>query len=276
VNLPNSAVWQEALAQVPGAEAGAPVEVRPLAGGTTNATFRVQTRQGAFVVRLHEPYSLDLGVDRKREAVLHAAAARAGLASRILAADPKGRFLVTEFLDGASWRAADLEEETRVELLAQSLRELHCVPVPEVPPLDLRALLERHGALIAVQNAAAAQELAPQLARAREILTRQAHAGRPACIIHGDLSLENVIGADRPRFIDWEYAAVADPLADLACLAAYYPRVLMHGARLLQGCGLSDSASLPALEELAWVYRLLSSLWYRRLKLARRHPPPAH
>jgi thiamine kinase len=276
VNLPNTALWREALAQVPGGASAAAVTVQALAGGTTNATFRVMTSQGAFVVRLHEPYSVELGVDRRREAVLQAAAARAGLASRILAADPQGRYLVTEFLDGEPWRPSDLEDETRREALAQTLFALHALPAPVVPALDLRALLERHAAQIAAQDAAAAQDLPAQLARAREILARQSAAGRPACIVHGDLSLANVIGSDRPRLIDWEYACVGDPLADLACLAAYYPQVLRHGAALLRGCGLAAVASLPALEELAWVYRLLSDLWCRRLELARRHPPPAH
>jgi aminoglycoside phosphotransferase (APT) family kinase protein len=274
VNLQNTALWREALAQVPGGAAA--VAVQALAGGTTNATFRVQTGQGAFVVRLHEPYSVDLGVDRQREAVLHAAAARAGLASRILAADPHGRYLITEFLDGAHWRGSDLEDESRLAALAQTLFALHALPAPAVPALDLRALLERHAAQILAQDASAAPDLPSQLARAQGILTRQAAAGRPACIVHGDLSLTNIIGSDRPRLIDWEYACVGDPLADLACLAAYYPQVLRHGAALLRGCGLSALASLPALEELAWVYRLLSDLWCRRLELARRHPPPAH
>jgi len=276
VNLQHSALWQEALAQVPGGASAAAVAVQPLAGGTTNATFRVATDQGTFVVRLHEPYSVELGVDRQREAVLQAAAARAGLASRILVADPQGRFLISEFLVGEPWRASDLEDTTRLTALAQTLFALHALPVPAVPELDLRALLERHAAQIAAQDAAAAQDLPPQLARAREILTRQSDAGRPACIVHGDLSVTNVIGPDRPRLIDWEYAGVGDPLADLACLAAYYPQVLRHGAMLLRGCGLSAVAGLPALEELAWVYRLLSDLWCRRLELARRHPPPAH
>lgn len=270
-------IWQEALGRVPGAEAGADVEVRALAGGTTNATFQVRTRAGRFVVRLHEPYALDLGVDRKREAVLHAAAATAGLASAVLAADPAGRYLVTEFLDGAPWRADELAQEQRLWALAQTLSELHALPAPEVVPrVELGVLLERHLAVIGAQDGAAARELGPQLARASGILARQADAGRPACIVHGDLSHTNMFGAGQPRLIDWEYAAVADPLLDLACLAAYYPPVLAHGTTLLRRCGLSASATLPVLEDLAWVYSLLSDLWYRRLELARRHPPPAH
>ena len=276
MNPPTGEAWQEALGQVPGAESGADIQVQALAGGTTNATFRVQTRAGGFVVRLHEPYALDLGVDRKREALLHAAAAAAGLASRVLAADPAGRYLVTEFLDGAPWRPADFADEQRLWALAQTLNELHALPAPEVSRVDVPMLLERHLAQIAAQDGAAAQMLRPQVARALGILAHLAQADRPACIVHGDLSHANVIGAGQPRLIDWEYAAVADPLMDLACLAAYYPPVLAHGTTLLRRCGLPASVTVSVLEDLAWVYRLLSNLWYRRLELARRHPPPAH
>ncbi|HEY1900379.1 MAG TPA: phosphotransferase [Steroidobacteraceae bacterium] len=276
MNPGHTGPWEDALAHVPGAQSGADLRVRPLAGGTTNATFRVETREGTFVVRLHEPYTLDLGVDRRREAVLHAAAAAAGLASRILAADPQGRYLVTEFLTTSTWRAADLADESRLRQLAQTLGELHALPAPEMPPLDLARLLDHHIAQIAAQDGAVTQELLSQVTHARDILARQADAGRPACIIHGDLTHSNLMGTEPLRLIDWEYAAVGDPLADLACLLAYYPRVLPQGALLLQQCGLAGSAPLEALEDLAWVYRLISDLWYRRLALARLHRPPAH
>lgn len=276
MNPADSTAWPDALAQVPGAGGGGDLVVAPLAGGTANTTLRVQTRQGVFVVRLHEPRTLDLGVDRRREAVLHAAAAAAGLASRVLAADPQGRYLVTEFLGGSPWSAADLQDETRLRELAQTLGKLHALPAPEVPPLDLASLLERHATWIAAQDEPAAQGLLPRVARARDILARQADAGRPACIIHGDLSVSNLIGSRPLRLIDWEYAAVGDPLADLACLLAYYPQLLPHAAILLQGCGLAGTVRLAVLENLAWVYALVSDLWQRRLALARHHQPPAH
>ena len=276
VKVADSVAWREALAQVPGSDAAAAVEVQALAGGTTNATYRVRTRMGSFVVRLHEAYTLDLGVDRQREAVLHELAGGAGLASRVLAADPEGRYLVTEFLDGSPWRLADMADAGCLQDLAHTLAEVHALPVPCVKRQDLQGLLERHVTQLASLDAAAAGELARQVARAQDILARQADAGRKACVVHGDLAHTNMIGQGRPRLIDWEYAAVGDPLLDLACLVAYYPQVQPHGAMLLRRCGLPESANLSALEDLAWVYRLLSDIWYRRLTLARRHPSPAH
>ena len=268
--------WPEALAHVPGASAGAQITVRPLAGGTTNATFQVQTGQGTFVVRLHESSAADLGVDRRREAVLQAAAAQAGFASQVLAADPLGRYLVTQFLPGTPWSAADLKDAAQLRELARVLAGLHALPPPVVPPLDLAGLLEHHAVRIAAQDDAAALQLAPRLAQARQILARQGAAGRPSCIIHGDLTHANIIGRHPPRLIDWEYAFVGDPLAELACLLAYYPQLWPYAPSLLDWCGLAGSASLGALDELAGVYRLATDLWYRRLALGRRHPGPAH
>jgi thiamine kinase len=270
----DSLAWRAALAQVPGAACD--VEVTPLAGGIANATFRVLTAQGAFVVRLHEPYTADLGVDRRREAVLHGAAAAAGLASRVIAADPQGRFLVSEFLEGAPWQVTDLGNQARLWELAQTWEQLHGLPAPAVPPLDLAALLEHHVGSIGMLDPQAGRLLAAQVAAARDILARQADAGRAVCIVHGDPAHSNMIGTRPLRLIDWEYAAVGDPLIDPACLLAYYPQVLPHGKLLLQGCGLAGSVTMAALEDLARVYRLAADLWYRRLELARRHPPPAH
>lgn len=272
---PNPA-WQQALAQVPGARAAGDPSVTRLAGGTANATFRVVTGEGAFVVRLHEPYTADLGVDRHREAVLHAAAAAAGLASRVIAVDPAGRYLVSEFLSGAPWQLADLTDEVRLGELARTLGQLHGLSAPAVAALDLAALLDRHVDHIAVLDPEAGRALAPQVASARDTLARQADAGRAACIVHGDPAHTNMIGSGPLRFIDWEYAAVGDPLIDLACLLAYYPQVLPHARLLLHGCGLDGAVAVAGLEDLACVYRLAADLWYRRLELARRHPPPAH
>ena len=276
MNPADSVAWHEALARVPGGKSAPDLIVTPLAGGTANATFRVETGEGSFVVRLHEPYTLDLGVDRRREAILHAAAAGAGLASRILAADPQGRFLVTEYLPAPVWQAGDLANESRLGELADTLRKLHALPAPRVPALDLAGLLAGHAAWLAAQRAAPPAELVPQLARAREILARQQAAGRAPCIVHGDPTAANMIGTAPLHLIDWEYAAVADPLTDLACLLAYYPSLEPRGEMLLDRSGLAGSATPTQLAELAWVYGLAADLWHRRLALARRHPPPAH
>ena len=66
-----------------------------------------------------------------------------------------------------------------------------------------------------------------------------------------------------------------DPVALNAALRDVIARheVLRTVIRVVDG---EPHQEILKLEELAWVYRLLSNLWHRSLALARRHPPPAH
>ncbi|HTY49816.1 MAG TPA: phosphotransferase [Steroidobacteraceae bacterium] len=265
---PSGPGWEQALSCVPGCGSAAPLEVQPLAGGSANATYRVRSPQGQFVVRLHEPFAAQLGVDRRREALLHAAAARAGLAPAILAADAAGHFLVTEHVDARTWERADLEDPRRLVLLARALRRLHALPAPQAPPFDLAALAAAHVEAIVRADPAAAGELEPLLSRAQGVLAELAAGGRRHCIVHNDLNHANLLGDGPLYLIDWEYAAVTDPISDLACLAAYYPQVRAHLPLLLAESALA--ATPGELQQAAWVYSLVSDLWYRRLQLAAR------
>jgi aminoglycoside phosphotransferase (APT) family kinase protein len=257
-----------ALAHVPGCEAGAePLEMSPLAGGTANSTYRVRTRDGEFALRLHDPGSTLLGIDRGSELLLHQAAARAGIAPALIAADPAGRFLISEYRGGAVWRPQDMGDPVRLQRLAQRLRALHALPAPPAPDYDPSRLLDAHAERIARADAAAGSQLTPWLKRAQRILRDCALARRPHSIIHNDLHHSNILDTGAELYlIDWEYAAVADPLFDLACLIAYYPDAGAHAPMLIDVSGL-PGVELALLQQAAWVYTLLSYLWYRVLAL---------
>ena len=91
--------------------------------------------------------------------------------------------------------------------------------------------------------------------------------------MHSDLHHGNVLTADRVYFIDWEYAQVGDPLLDLACVMAYYPRAVPHGALLLEASGLAETGATPEmLGELTNVFTLLTYLWYRARRVSRNVP----
>ena len=82
-----------------------------------------------------------------------------------------------------------------------------------------------------------------------------------------------MLTADRVYFIDWEYAQVGDPLIDLACIMAYYPRAVAHGALLLEASGLEERGVTAAmLGDLTSVFTLLNWLWYRARRVARTVP----
>jgi aminoglycoside phosphotransferase (APT) family kinase protein len=244
-----------------------PLAITRLTGGTANETYRLDTRAGSFVVRFNDAGGAALGVDRRREALLHDSAARAGLAPRLLASDPGRRFLVTEYLDGAVWREEDMSDPVQLARLAGRLRLLHSLPAPQVPAFDPALLLSRHLERIAVVDPAAAADLGPLLARALRVLAEARQACRPECIVHGDVHHSNVVQGGELYLLDFEYAAVTDPLFDLACLTAYYPRACRHANLLLTESGLGPETTAEMLREVTWLYTLLSYLWYRAYRL---------
>lgn len=259
----------EVLRYVPGCTTGKPpIAVVALHGGTANAVYRVRTDCGIFVVRLNDISSGLLGVDRRREAVLHQAAASAGLAPAIVMADAADRFLISEYIDGPTWRHEYMSDPQRLRVLARRIRALHELAPPiSVERLDLMALLTSHVSRLVAADPSEKPLLDGWLRRAEAILTSEAMTGRAPCIIHNDLHHLNIIDTGNLRFIDWEYAGVGDPLFDLACLLTYYPELTRHAPLLLAESGLSTIASEAALMQAAWVFTFLSYLWFRSRRL---------
>jgi len=111
-----------ALALVPGLESGAaPLRLERIHGGSVNDSWRVETSAGRFVLRLDGAEWRRPGVDRARERVLHAAAAQAGLAPRLIAHSAALGALVTLFLDGHDWSEADFAAPAQLERLGERL-----------------------------------------------------------------------------------------------------------------------------------------------------------
>jgi aminoglycoside phosphotransferase (APT) family kinase protein len=262
------------LQHVPGCENGDPPYSQELiGGGKVNRSFLVRTRRGRFVVRLNESTSADPGLDRDRELLLHRAAAQAGLAPQVVFAAPDRTSLITDYLDGRLWTPHYFSRMRDLRSLGGRLRTLHSLATPAIARFDPLAAARRYVDLIIRQDPPEAIRLQSLLDRGAEALERSASAARPPCIAHCDLHHGNVLTADRVYFIDWEYAQVADPLLDLACIMAYYPRAVAHGALLLNAAGLDELGTTEAmLVELTHVFNLLTYLWYRARRVARAVP----
>jgi len=244
-----------------------PHAIAPLPGGSVNKSFRVETRAGAFVLRLNDAVGEALGANHGREVRLHGAAARAGLAPELIYADLGERFMVMRYVAGSAWDDADFARPERLAKLGATLRELHAIAPPTVAAFDLATILRGHTANLIEALPAERGLLESLLGRADGVLARCAGAGRAATIVHNDLNRLNLIQAERLYLIDWEYAAVADPIFDLACVLAYYPQAEPYAQELLDATGLAAQVSIAELLSARFVFVLLSFLWYRRRRL---------
>jgi thiamine kinase len=258
---------EEILAHVPGFTAGSTAWAARLSGGRLHASYRVETSAGRFVVRMHDPAAPSLGANHEREEILHAVAAAAGLAPALVYVDENHRFMIMEHVSGVTWMTEDFARPERLVQLGAALHALHTVPSPAVPPFDVELLLIRHHERLVAALPAERAQLDALMDRARIALRVSQTTQRAKTVVHNDLHHSNLIGSDRLYLLDWEYAAVADPLLDLACVLAYYPESAAHADQLLDATHLSTLASAEMLDATTWLFRVLSYFWYRVRRL---------
>lgn len=204
----------EIVAELPGRPDG-PLRIERADGGLTNTTYRLAFEQETWMLRLTTAPSVRVGVDHGREADVLRRAAAAGLAPRVVHADPEAGILVTEWVSGQTWTAARLAQPARLVDLACTLRKVH-----ELPPsgflFEPRRLADSY-----LRMLPAGFHLYAECRRAADELGRLPGAAELRCC-HNDLIAANVVGDDVPKLIDWEYACDNDPAFDLASLIEFH------------------------------------------------------
>lgn len=270
-------IAHDVLVHVPGfLSGGTQARAARMYGGTVNASYRVDTSAGRFVVRIHDALSQTLGANHEREAQLHAAAAAAGLAPALVHVDPGHRFMVMEYISGPVWTSQDLARRERITQLGATLHALHAVMPPVVAPFEIPAVLAiYYEPLIQAATEEERRWFEKLMARAAAALDASGTGRRPKVLVHNDIYHSNLIGTERLYLIDWEYAAVADPLFDLASALAYHPQATVHADILLEVSGLADVATAEMLRQATWLYVLIGYFWYRSRRLSGPPPNPA-
>jgi aminoglycoside phosphotransferase (APT) family kinase protein len=280
----------EALAHVPGYRPGDPtIETVRLPGGRVNRSYALFTPAGRYVMRLSQGADAWLASDRSVERELHGIAAAAGLAPGIVHADSRDRWLITEYVPGRLWTEADFADPEQLMRLAGALRKLHALPAPDRGRFDLLGALQGYGGRITAHAApvVGAREISTNAGQARQVgnggdaiptitgYLRDAAeawrisgaASRSPAILHHDLNGANIIeNARRLALIDWECAAVADPLLDVACILSYYPSAWPHETLLLQYSGLENITHRQVAASV-WLFDLHTFFWYRERRL---------
>lgn len=258
-----------------GVDIGAsPCRIEPLAGGIGQRSVRVRCAGRDLVARLGGadiPGALPLA----DEAAIGRAAADAGLAPRVVAADPDTGLLITEFLPASrAFEAHDLRTPALIERCAALLRRLHalaCRPRVFDPEGFAAHYIARLGGLPALD--------APARAHAHEFLALAAEfarAHRADALCHNDLVASNLFeSGGRLWLIDFEYAVTASPLLDLAGLAAMNDfgeaeRVALVEAYYRGG----PPCSRYEFDRAVRLVKLMSGFWAAATALGARDPEP--
>ena len=174
---------------------------------------------------------------------------------------------VREFLDGRTWSPADLADAAQLRRLGARLARLHACALPALPAHPLPAF---DPVAIAVEYLELARRRGnvPGELRVQRMLgwlagrvaTVAAAGGTPA-VVHGDVTLGNLVDGRELWLIDFEYAQLADPLYDYGSLLASHPMLLSCMGPLLAESTrpVPEHALLAARDVhalLAWAWRL--------------------
>jgi aminoglycoside phosphotransferase (APT) family kinase protein len=226
----------------------APETVEILTAGRSNTSVRVGDGERHWVVRIDRQDPRRLGLSREAEWRCLLMAADAGLAPRPVYRDLSLGTLVCEF------HAPEPGPEEEVEKITVLLRAIHKLPAVR-HRLDPLARARRYLAL------AGGSELPEALREACRRLEEDMPAPR---LCHNDLLRSNRLYSRGVLLaLDWEYAAMGDPLFDLAAIIEG-DGFSEERARALHWAwrGRAPTATEAArLEDQRLVYRSLAALW---------------
>lgn len=281
-------------AAVPGLVAG-PLTVELLTGGHSNLTYAVTDGQGRWVLRRPplghtDPRSHDVAREHRVTEALSGSAVPVATAVHLCTdAEVLGApFALSEFVDGAVYRTpeqsallgADGARAVSYELV-DVLADLHALDPAALGLGDFGrpvGFLERQ---VTRWTGLAGDVLAdvPDAAELARDLQRTAPQTVRSSIVHGDYRLDNVLVGDGVRVaavLDWEMAAIGDPLTDLGLLQCYWNGVDNPGGDRMRK-GIDPDLGFPEFDELAVRYAARSGAsldhlaWYAAfgyLKLA--------
>jgi thiamine kinase len=253
------------LRRIPGCAGGeAPPSVQPLHGGRSmNLNLRIDTRLGRFVLRQRIREGQRPGADPLREVACHRAAAAAGVAPAVLDAAPDGSWILMDYVEGGMWTPPRLQAPKGLFTLGACLQRLHATTLPEgLAAFDPVSIAAGQAQAILERDPAAAEQVNALVARTRQLAVACAAFAVTPVTTHGDLNASNLIGP-LPMLVDWEYAQLADPVYDLACLSVYYPGLRMRGEELLGMAGITDADGAMRLRLHIQMFDSLNRLWER-------------
>ena len=211
------AAWRQAAALPLWSD---PVEPSDLRGGLSNVNFVVEDAGRKYVVRIggdNEPH----GVVRKNELAASRAAAAAGVAPRVIHAEPG--VLVIDFIEGHTFAPEDVKNPKNLARIVDLIQRTH----REIPK-HLRGpgvlfwvfhVVRDYAHSLSEASSAELRQIRKLVAQSEDL----EKAVGPIDLIfgHNDLLAANIIDdGKRLWLVDWEYAGFNSPLFDLGGLAS--------------------------------------------------------
>ena len=249
------------------------LQIELISGGRSNLTYIVGDAERRWVARRPPLAGLTPSAhDMEREwAVTSALSGTAVPVATPVAIDRTGEFIgapctVVEFVDGQVIRSAedldawsDADVSTNFDALVRTLADLHEVDYQAVGLADFgrpEGFAARQVKLWTRQWGHVKTRELPDVERLAGQLAERVPAQARSTIVHGDFRIDNtIVAADDPgriaAVVDWEMAALGDPLTDVALMGVYREPVF---AEVMGFAPAWTSERYPTSEQMAQRY----------------------
>lgn len=223
--------------------------------GLTNESYRVTGYGEPVVVRISNVNNQALQINRESEAVVLRLVEQAEIGAPVLYNQAETQILITRELPGRNPDRNDVATDRNIARLAQLFAKLHALNADNhIQSLSLVALLEHYWRL---QGSEFNKDMALSIARESDN-----QSIRRLC--HNDVHYLNLIdNGERLWLVDWEYAAMGDPLFDLASVCCYHEFSLAQRRSLLRQYSPAANDELQSrLGRMCWLFNYIKTLWF--------------
>jgi len=194
---------------------GRPCQVAELHGGLTNRNLKVTTEDGSYVMRISDPSSAALAIDRDNEHSNTSIAGEDGVGAPVIGRLREDDIMLLGFIEGRTLSPEDFALPGVIERVAAACRRLHQGDrfVNDFDMFDIRKgylrLIGERGYRLPVGYT----DFETQTEQIRRSMTARSE---PTVACNNDLLAANFIDqGDRVRVIDYEYAGNNDACFEL-------------------------------------------------------------
>ncbi|MEL3905991.1 MAG: phosphotransferase [Treponema sp.] len=211
--------WMELISKVFGQPEMQVKNLRPLRLGMTNKSFLFELNNNKYIFRIPGA-GTDVLINRKQEYAVYRAIEPLNISDKIIYFDQATGVKITRFEEGT--HVARPDNPADLDACMWIARKLHTSGITVPHRFDFRERINFYERHAESKHGILFYDYAEVREKINILLDMLDGMEKPEVLTHIDLVCDNFILNDGDiKLIDWEYAAMCDPLADIAMFAIY-------------------------------------------------------
>lgn len=195
-------------------------EIRCLKAGMTNKSFLFKIKDRHYICRIPGP-GTELLINRQQEKAVYDALSQYDISEKVIYFNGDTGYKIAEFYEGA--HNADPESLEEIKNCMALVRKFHKSGLRVSHSFDFKERIDFYENLCGQYGAIPFEDHLKVKHQMTELIESLNNLGHEKVLSHLDTVVDNflILPDGEVRLIDWEYAGMCDPLADIAMCAIY-------------------------------------------------------